>query len=381
MSWLINTLYYVIPFIVVLGILVFMHEFGHYLMAKLSGVKVEAFSIGFGKQLWGFTDKSGTKWKISAIPLGGYCQFLGDGDASSSTSEVKDLTEEEKKMAFPFQPPLKKLLISVAGPAANYIFAIAIFACVLFFIGKIEFPAVVGDVIPNSAAAQAGIMPKDKIVSINGHKIEYFGDISREIELNTNEKISIEVERNGKIIQKSFPLKTLSMAEVTGDKTQDAKKQTRPMLGVKSINTFDVKKIQMGFFESIADASEQVWDITVVTLRGVGQMITGKRGAEDVGGVLRIAEMSGDITKDQGVLSLFLFMAMLSVNLGLINLFPIPLLDGGHVVIYLLEMTFGRELNQKVKDGLFRVGFALLISLMIFATWNDIVHLVQRWFA
>ncbi len=378
MSWLIDTIYYIVPFIIVLGVLVFVHEFGHYLMAKISGVKVEAFSIGFGKQLWGFTDKSGTKWKISAIPLGGYCQFLGDADASSSTSEVKDLTEEEKRMAFPFQPPIKKLLISIAGPAANYIFAIAIFASVLFFIGKIEFPAVVGEVIPNSAAEKAGIMAKDKIVSINGHKIEYFGDIAKEVELNTNKEIYIEIERNGNIIEKSFPLQPLSVTALTGERSE---KQTRPMLGVKSINTFDVKSIQLGFGEAIIDASKQVWDITIVTLRGVGQMITGKRGSEDVGGVLRIAEMSGDITKEQGVLSLFLFMAMLSVNLGLINLFPIPLLDGGHVVIYLLEMTFGKELNQKLKDGLFKVGFALLIALMVFATWNDIVHLVQRWFA
>ena len=379
MDWLINTLYYVVPFIVLLGILVFVHEFGHYLMAKFSGVQVEAFSIGFGKQLWGFTDKSGTRWKISAIPLGGYCQFLGDADASSSTSDTKELTEEQKKKAFPYQSPIKKLLISVAGPAANYIFAILIFAGIFFFLGKIDFPAVVGEVIKGGAAEKAGIIAKDKILKINGNVVEGFEDVRREIELNTNEKVSVELERDGKIINLSFPLTLLTPDLPEGVSQEEAK--PKMMLGIRSVNIFEIKNEKISLGEAFVEASKEVWKVTDVTLRGIGQMFSGQRSSEDVGGVIRIAEMSGDITKDQGVLSLLMFMALLSVNLGLINLFPIPLLDGGHVVIYLIEMVFGKEINDKVKDGLFKLGFTLLISLMIFATWNDIVRLVHRWFA
>lgn len=379
MDWLINTLYYVVPFIVLLGILVFVHEFGHYLMAKFSGVQVEAFSIGFGKQLWGFTDKSGTRWKISAIPLGGYCQFLGDADASSSTSDTKELKEEQKKKAFPYQSPIKKLLISVAGPAANYIFAILIFAGIFFFLGKIDFPAVVGEVIKGGAAEKAGIIAKDKILKINGNVVEGFEDVRREIELNTNEKVSVELERDGKIINLSFPLTLLTPDLPEGVSQEEAK--PKMMLGIRSVNIFEIKNEKISLGEAFVEASKEVWKVTDVTLRGIGQMFSGQRSSEEVGGVIRIAEMSGDITKDQGVLSLLMFMALLSVNLGLINLFPIPLLDGGHVVIYLIEMVFGKEINDKVKDGLFKLGFTLLISLMIFATWNDIVRLVHRWFA
>ncbi len=379
MNWLMDVIYYVVPFIVLLGILVFVHEFGHYLMAKISGVQVEAFSIGFGKQLCGFTDKSGTRWKISAIPLGGYCQFLGDADASSSTSDTKELSEEEKKKAFPYQSPLKKLLISVAGPAANYIFAILIFASVFFFLGKIDFPAVVGEVIPGGAAEKAGIIAKDKILKINGNAVEGFEDVRREIELNTNEKVSVELERNGKIINLSFPL-TLLTPEMSESVSQGEAKP-KMMLGIRSVNIFEIKNQKLGIGEALWQATKEVWNVTDVTLRGIGQMFTGQRSSEEIGGVIRIAEMSGDISKDQGVLSLLMFMALLSVNLGLINLFPIPLLDGGHVVIYLIEMISRREINDKVKDGLFKLGFTLLISLMIFATWNDIVRLVHRWFA
>lgn len=376
MDWLINIVYYVVPFIVLLGILVFVHEFGHYIVAKLSGVQVEAFSIGFGKQLWGFTDKSGTRWKISAIPLGGYCQFLGDGDETSTTSEAKELSEEQKKKAFAYQSPFKKLLISLAGPGANYLFAIVIFASIFYFIGKIDFPPVVGEVIAGGAAEQAGIKAKDRIISVNGKKVESFEDVRREVELNTDDKVAVELERDGKKINLSFPLKKVSInQEKSLDKTE------KPMLGIRSVNIIEVQKTDVSLFSAFKSASKEVWDITEMTLRGVGQMISGKRGSDEVGGVIRIAEMSGDITRDQGVLSLFIFMALLSVNLGLINLFPVPLLDGGHVVIYLIEIATGREMNEKIKDGLFKVGFALLISLMVFATWNDVVRLVHRWFA
>lgn len=378
MDWLVNLIYYVVPFVVLLGILVFVHELGHYLVAKFSGVQVEAFSIGFGKELWGFVDKSGTRWKISAIPLGGYCQFLGDGDETSTTSEAKALTEEQKKKAFAYQSPFKKLLISLAGPAANYVFAVLIFASIFYFIGKIEFPPVVGEVVKGGAAEQAGILPKDRILSVNGKKVDSFTDVRREVELNTEEKVRVELERGGKVIKLAFPLQYI---EIENDAAQDKTETRRPMLGIRSVNVVEVQKLDLNVFQALRDAGIEVWNITDMTLRGVGQMIVGERGSEEIGGIIRIAEMSGDITRQQGILNLLVFMALLSVNLGLINLFPIPLLDGGHVVIYLIEIATRREINEKVKDGLFKVGFALLISLMVFATWNDVVRLFNRWFA
>lgn len=378
MDWLINLVYYVVPFILLLGILVFVHEFGHYIVAKLSGVKVEAFSIGFGKQLWGFTDKSGTRWKISAIPLGGYCQFLGDGDETSTTSNAKELSEEDKKQAFSYQSPFKKLAISLAGPGANYLFAILIFASIFYFVGKIEFPPVVGEVVKGGAAEQAGMMAKDRILSINGKKIVAFDDIRREIELNTQDMVKVKLERDGKKVSLSFPLK---MIEVKNDAVLAKNEKPKPMLGIRSINAIEVQKVDVNLWQAVRDGSVEVWNITEMTLRGVGQMLTGKRGSDELGGVIRIAEMSGDITRDEGFLNLWVFMALLSVNLGLINLFPIPLLDGGHVIIYLIEIVTRKEINEKIKDGLFKLGFVLLISLMVFATWNDIVRLVNRWFA
>lgn len=377
MSWLADIVYYIVPFVVLLGILVFVHEFGHYLAAKLSGVKVDVFSIGFGKQLWGFTDKSGTKWKISAVPLGGYCQFLGDGDETSTTSGEK-LSEEDKKHAFVFQSPFKKLIISLAGPGANYLFAVLIFTSIFYFVGRMEFPPVVGDVIKGGAAEQAGIIANDRILSVNGNKVANFDDVRREVDLNDRDEVTVEIERDGKVLTLAFPLKTV---KVENDGALVKNERARPMLGVRSVTAVEIQKTDSGIFESLRYGCAEVWKLTDATLRGVGQMLTGKRGSDELGGVIRIAEMSGDITKEQGVLNLWVFMALLSVNLGLINLFPIPLLDGGHVVIYLIEIITGKEINEKIKDGLFKVGFALLISLMVFATWNDIVHLFNRWFA
>ncbi len=376
MDWLINAVYYVVPFIVLLGILVFVHELGHYLMAKFTGVKVAEFSLGFGKKLWGFRDRSGTEWKLCAVPLGGYCKFLGDGDAASSTDESAELPEEDKKYAFAYQNPFKKLAIVIAGPGANYLFAILIFAGVFFFMGKVDFPAVVGDVIDGGAAQAAGVLKGDRILKVNGKTVDSFAQVRQEVELNTNPEVSLEIKRGDEIVHLSFPLKSIPL-EVENNQAAGAK----PMLGIQSLNVVEVTPEDVSVFEALSDASKETWRITVMTLRGVGQMITGKRSSEEVGGIIRIAEMSGDITKSSGALDFLIFMALLSINLGLINLFPIPLLDGGHVVIYLIEIFSGRELNERVKDYVFRFGLFLIVSLMLFATYNDFVRLFHRWFS
>ncbi len=376
MDWLINAIYYVVPFVVVLGVLVFVHELGHFAAARMSGVKVDVFSVGFGKELWGRRDKQGTYWKISAVPLGGYCQFLGDEDASSTgDGKASELSEEDKKYAFQYQSPIKKLLIALAGPASNYLFAVLIFACVFFFLGKINFPPVVGEVFENSAAAKAGIIPNDRILTINGNKIDSFDDIRKEVDLTVGPEITVEILRDGKEIRLQFPLTELEVAGADGEVSK------RPMLGVKSVNVIELDHEKLSLLQSLKEACLETWNITEATLRGVGQMITGKRSGEEIGGIIRIAEMSGDISKQSGFLDLIVFTALLSINLGLINLFPIPVLDGGHIVIYLAEIIVGREINTKIKDALFKVGFSLIIALMIFATWNDFVRLFHRWFA
>lgn len=376
MDWLINAVYYVVPFVVVLGILVFVHELGHFAVARMCGVKVDVFSIGFGKELWGRRDRQGTYWKIAAVPLGGYCQFLGDDDASSAgDGKASELSEEEKKFTFQYQSPAKKLVIALAGPMSNYLFAILIFAGIFFFLGKINFPPVVGEVFENSAAAKAGIVANDRILTINGNKIDSFDDIRKEVDLTVGNEVVVEFLRDGREIRLQFPLTEMEVPEANGEMTK------RPMLGVKSVNVIELDHEKLSLPQSLKEAFLEAWNVTEATLRGVGQMVTGKRSGEEIGGIIRIAEMSGDISKQNGILDLVVFMALLSINLGLINLFPIPVLDGGHIVIYLAEIAVGKEINTQIKDALFKVGFSLIIALMIFATWNDFVRLFHRWFA
>lgn len=377
MEWLINSIYYVVPFLVLLGILVFVHEFGHFIVARKLGVAVSAFSIGFGKKLWSVMDKKGTEWKISAIPLGGYCQFLGDADESSSTVEIdlSKYSEEEQKHLFATQKPIKKLAIAIAGPLFNYLFAFVIFFGLFFFLGSYDIPPVVSGVVENSPAERAGIMVDDKILEVNGREIKEWSDINKEVSLSVNEA-NLKIERDGKILNFSVPLEEIEFAF-----DENEKPVKRKMIGIKgAAKQFHIVKDNFKFVPSIIRAAKEIYGVTDMTLRAVGQMISGNRSGEDVGGIIRIAELSGDISKDRDFWNLLSFMALLSINLGLINLFPIPLLDGGHVIIYLLEIISRREINAKFKEYLFKIGLGFILFLMIYATWNDIRHLFARWF-
>ncbi|MBR6663513.1 MAG: site-2 protease family protein, partial [Alphaproteobacteria bacterium] len=214
------------------------------------------------------------------------------------------------------------------------------------------------------------------ITKINDNVIKNFSDVTQEVSMHTNGDIKIEIERDGKVINLSFPLKSVPLEIDNKESIPE-----RPMLGIKSVSVIELSPERLSLMQSLSDACAETWRITSVTLRGVGQMITGRRSADEVGGILRIAEMSGDITKQNGIIDFVAFMALLSINLGLINLFPIPLLDGGHVVIYLLEIVSRREINDRIKEYIFRFGLFILISLMLFATYNDFVHLFKRWFS
>ncbi len=374
MQFIINAVYYVIPFLFLLGVLVFVHEFGHYIIAKITKVKVAEFSIGFGKMLWGKKDASGTLWKISAIPLGGYCKFLGDTDAASSGNDTTELSEEDKKYAFAFQNPFKKLAIVIGGPAFNYLFAVVVFACIFTVFGKIEFPPVIGTVIEGGAAAKAGIKAKDKIISIDGREVKTFNEFRQEVEMNTSGVVKIVLLRNDKKLDFTVKLEPVTIGN-------EKEKSQKPMLGVTSVTEVEFSATKLSFVEGVKEAFAECYNISVVTLRGVGQMISGKRNTDELGGIVRIAEMSGDISKKNSWIDFLVFMSLLSVNLGLINLFPIPMLDGGHVIIYLIEIVLRREINEQAKEYVFKFGFLLLIALMVLATYNDFARLFNRWFS
>lgn len=375
MDLLVNIIHYIVPFVVLLSILVFVHEYGHFQVARWCGIHVSVFSIGFGKSLWQRTDKRGTVWKLSAIPLGGYCQFLGDDDASSSSvsEDVKKLSEEELKGAFYKQGPLKKLAVIFAGPAANYLFAILIFASMFYFIGNINYPPIIGEVMKDSPAEVAGLMADDEILTINGNKVKGFGDIRIEVELSVEEVMKLEVLRGEEKLDFNLVIKDLEVKDADGNL------EKRPMIGIVSKNAVIFEKQDISIFRAFKDATLETWKVTHSTLRGLGQMITAKRESKEIGGIIRIAELSGDISKT-GIISFISFMALLSINLGLLNLLPIPVLDGGHLVIYTIELIIRREVNEKIKEYLFRAGLCFILFLMLFATWNDIVRLVERWF-
>jgi regulator of sigma E protease len=356
---------YVLPFLFVLTVLVFFHELGHYWVARRNGVRIEVFSIGFGPEIFGFNDKSGTRWRFSAIPLGGYVKMFGENFAQDEPEQ--ELTDEEKEVSFFHKRLGQRAAIVAAGPIANYILAIVLWTCLFATSGYPgQMFAGVGSVTPGSAAATAQMKPGDRIVEINNQKVTFFNDLRAIVSKNPGKELSFKIIREGKFIDiKATPKKHVE----TG---KGGMKREIGRLGVG----FDGQ--QREFIEK--NPVEAVWlatrDSAVFTgkvLSYLGQMIVGKQSAEDLGGPIRIAEISGQAFK-LGWYTLFSFMAILSLNLGLINLFPIPVLDGGHLAMYSAEAIRGRPLSLKVQEMSFRVGFVLVMFLIVFATWNDVAN-------
>jgi regulator of sigma E protease len=357
---------YVVPFLVILTVLVFVHELGHFWIARRAGVRVQTFSIGFGPELFGWTDRSNTRWKISALPLGGYVKMFGDTDPSSrASSDVAEMTPEERAVSFHHKRLSQRTWIVLGGPLANFIFAIVVLAGLFMTYGQPFTPAVVSEVQPGSAAAEAGIQPGDRILSINGTAIDRFEDVRRIVQLNPGAKLSLVVERDGTKRELHAVAKSVEVDDGLGGK------QVIGLLGVTS-NTVEV--LRRGPLSAIANAGEETLSITVGTLEAVGQIITGRRNAEELGGPLRIAQMSGKVA-ERSFDQVLWFMAVLSINLGLINLFPIPVLDGGHLLLYGIEAIRGRPLGERTMEIGFGIGLAMVLCLMLFATWNDLVHL------
>lgn len=359
--------HYLIPFLIVLGIVVFVHEFGHFWVARRCGVKIETFSIGFGPEIYGWNDKHGTHWRVAILPLGGYVKMFGDADPTSfgPSEDAPKMTDDEKKVAFFSQPVRKRFAIVAAGPGFNYLFAIIVLAGLFMVNGQPYTAPVVSTVLENSAAQRAGFKPGDKILSVDGENMQSFESLQRVIALNAGTPITIVVDRAGASLDVSV--------------TPDVVKTTDRLGGEHSLGRLGLSSSErhfrdLGPFAAVRESVLETWNITTGTLRGVGQMIMGIRAADELGGPLRIAEMSGKVAQD-GVFALFWFIVVISINLGLINLFPIPLLDGGHLLFYVAEGLRGRPVSERIQEYGARLGAFLVLSLMVFATWNDLVHL------
>ena len=353
-------------FLVLLTVLVFVHEYGHYIVARWCGVRVEVFSIGFGPELIGRNDKHGTRWKISAIPLGGYVKMFGQGANLLEGEAGKAMSAEDRKVAFDYKSVWRRMAIVAAGPIANYLFAALVFSMIFMVHGKDVAAPIVGKVMTVSAAEQAGLKPGDRIVSLNGTSIGAFEDIALIVQPNLDQEITITVERDG-AAQTFHARPTISIEkDAFGDEVRLGR------LGIESAGK--ATRIEFGVGESIYQGVKRVFDVSALMLKGLWQIVTGVRPADEIGGALRIGYLSGEIAQI-GLLQLITFAAMLSVNLGLVNLFPIPLLDGGHLTYYGIEAARGKPLGERTQEWGFRIGIAFVLGLMLFATWNDLVFL------
>lgn len=362
---------YLVPFLFVLTVVVFFHELGHFLVARWCGIKVLVFSIGFGPEIVGFYDRYGTRWKISAVPLGGYVKFFGDDNAASVPDHeaAAGMTEAEKQDSFIHKPVGKRAAVVAAGPIANFILAIAIFAGVFMTVGKQTSSARVDAVQPESAASRAGFMPGDLVVAINGDKIDSFSDMQRVVSVSAGRPIDVEVERGGvRVVLKATP-------EQKELKDNFGNVHRLGVLGIsRSMAPGDIKTEKAGPVTAIVMGAQETWFVVERTLSYLGGVFSGRESADQLGGPIRIAQVSGQVAT-AGFGALIHLTAVLSVSIGLLNLFPIPLLDGGHLLFYGIEAARGRPLSERAQEVGFRIGLAIVVMLMIFATFNDIIHL------
>ena len=362
---------YAVPFVFVLSIVVFVHEFGHFLVARLCHVRVLTFSIGFGPELAGFNDRYGTRWRIALIPLGGYVRFFGDEDAASAPDQaaLRNMTEEERKVSFFHKPIAQRAAVVLAGPVANFLLAIVIFAGIFTVYGKQVIAARVDLVQPASAAAAAGFKPGDVVVVIDGTAIDSFAEMQRIIAANAGTALTIEVERGGaRTILHATP-EQREMKDRFGNVHRQGvlglSRSTAP--GEVVLRRYDpLTALWMGTQETVYVAEQ--------TLSYIDGVVAGRESADQVSSVIGIARISGQVATI-GLSALINLLAVLSISIGLLNLFPIPMLDGGHLAFFAIEAVRGRPLNERVQAMSFRIGLAIVLMLMLFGTWNDILHL------
>lgn len=354
-----------VPFVFVLTLIVFVHEMGHFLVARRVGVSVAAFSIGFGPELFGRTDRYGTRWKLSAIPLGGYVKFVDDAD-SASAGAVPDATALAG--AFRNRPLAARAAVVAAGPLANFLLAIVVFSFQFSVYGKVQIPPRVGEVMAASAAEAAGLKPGDVITGIDGEPIVDFTDIQRIVRLATGETLHIRIHRGDRdLTLDAVPLRH-AMADPLGNV------ENIGMLGIRPADDA-ITVVRRPPLQAVHEAVAETWSVVSTSLTYLGRMVTGRESTDQLSGTIRVARVSGQVAT-QGILALINLAAVLSISIGMINLFPIPVLDGGHLIYFLAEALLGRPLPERVQQAGMRVGLALVMALMLFATWNDISHLI-----
>lgn len=365
---------YVLPFLFVLTIVVFFHELGHFLVARWCGVKIETFSIGFGPEIGGFYDKHGTRWRLSWIPLGGYVKFYGDDSVASSADPeaLAAMTEEERRGSFHFKSIGQRAAIVAAGPFANFILAIVIFATVFATVGKFVTPPQVDAIAPDSAAATAGFEPGDTIISISGEPIESFSDMQRIVSVSADVPLEFEVDRGGERVTLTATPDLREVEDRFGNKHRIG------LLGIqRSAQPDEIMQVRYSVPGAIWEGTKETWFVIERTVNYLVGIIVGRESADQLSGPIRIAEMSGEVAK-LGFLALMNLTAVLSISIGFLNLIPIPMLDGGHLLFYGIEAVRGRPLSERAIDIGFRLGLAMVLMLMLFATWNDIVNIAGR---
>jgi regulator of sigma E protease len=359
-------LFSVLMFLVVLGPLVVIHELGHYWAGRWFGVHAEVFSIGFGRELFGWTDKRGTRWKVAAIPLGGYVKFFGDMNAASQPDpNASGYSAEDRARAFPFKPLWQRAIVVAAGPAANFLFAILIFVGLFLSFGYRETSAIVGAVQPNSAAAEAGFERGDQIVRADGRRITSFERFARIVVINPGQPMEIEILRG------SAAKTIIATPRIIEEKDQFGNVSRIGRLGLNfGGQTSSLRDV--GLFEAVPLAVRECIDLTRFMADTLWQIVSGARPVTDMGGPVKIAHMSGQVAS-AGVFALIGFIALISINLGFVNLLPVPMLDGGHLLLYAAEaVRGGKPVSAKVQEWAFMAGFALVMGLTLVLTWNDL---------
>jgi regulator of sigma E protease len=357
-------------YLFVITIVVFFHELGHFAMARAFGVKVDVFSIGFGREIVGWTAKSGTRWKISLIPFGGYVKFAGDANAASvpDREAAEQMPVAQRGGVLFFKPLYQRALVAAAGPVANFILAIVLFTGLLLHDGRTVMAPVIGSVTKGSAAAAAGIRPGDRILRIGDTRIDDFQQMSEIIGLSGGQKLSIDLERGGHDFTVQLAPRNTRARDMLGEM------EDRLMIGVGSPAKPTLTTVHYGLPGAFVAACGMTWDILSGTLEGVGEMLRGEVSVSQLHGPVGIADMTQKIAV-LGFMALLNLAAVLSVSIGLVNLFPIPLLDGGHLLYYGCEAVLGRPLGERAQDVGFRLGLALVLGLVILVTWNDLIRL------
>jgi regulator of sigma E protease len=363
-------------FLFVITLVIFFHELGHFLVARACGVAIETFSIGFGGELFGWTDKKGTRWKVSWLPLGGYVKFMGDENAASSPDRerIAQMSDEERATAFPLKPLWQRMVVVAAGPVANFILAFLLFVLLLTVIGAKGLSTTVGAVQKNSPAAAAGIRPGDKITAIEGHPVRlFYGEMQDIIHSRLGKSTTLTIERQGRPMTLHITPGWIDNTDIYGAHLRT------PGIGVEHgpDSPENTVYITIPLAKAPLIAADQCWSIVVNSLTYLWRIVSHRADASGLGGPIGMAQMAKSAAS-HGFYDLIYLVAFISVSIGMINLFPIPLLDGGHLLYYACEGVLGRPLDERTQDVGFRLGLALVLGLMIFASWNDIVRTLAR---